>query len=235
MTLPPDGRQLYFWLPFLFSLSAIGLLFVGTTCHFLKFTSTDDVGNPVTGESGPVSLQFGLWYYQSWKLDDNSTSPVNSTVVVENCALYPPSVTVDGPWGAARGLFLTAIVLGGSLVMLDAFQGCVSTRRNKMLQFGAAGYLVCCIVTGLSLLVLDSGLCTNNALVERANRSNDAIQFGETCGLSTGAKSTIASTALWFAAAAVTRLLHPPGDEGRGGDEEGLRRPLFLEDDVGVL
>lgn len=232
MTLP---KYLY-CIPFFLSLTAFILLFVGTSCHYVEFPSNTDMmfTDPVSGEeTQPASLRFGLWYYQSW----NATL-INPAIYEGSCDLYPQTINVDNNWKAARGFSLIALILAGSLLLLDVFQGCLSTKRNKSYRMGAIGYFICCISAGFTLLLLDSNVCKNNALVEELNRSFDRLQFQQTCSMGQGAKSTIASVVMFFVASVGIALLHPAPKEkdqnNRVGNDDGLDEPLF-NDDINII
>ena len=120
--------------------------------------------------------------------------------------------------------------------MLDCFQGCMSTKRNVSFRTGSIGYLVCTLCAGLSFIILDSNLCKNNMLIEKlSNTTLGRMAFSDTCSLSQGGKSTIASTVLFFIAAVGNCLLHPAQVKKeehesmkQGGD--GLDEPLFTEE-----
>lgn len=216
---------------FFYALSALTLAFVGTACHFIQFTSTDTTNNIETGESEYVSLHFGLWYYQSWSNSTNST-----TIQGENCSLYPTTIDLDDTLKTARAFNMIAIIIGGSLVLLDIFNGCLSTKRNRSFKTGAIGYLLCCISSGLSLLILSSNVCKNNILIKGLNELLPVAQFAETCSIAKGAKSTIAATVLWFVAAVGAMVLHPlhtksQNEANRVVDDDGLDEPLFVADE----
>lgn len=232
-----------YYLPFLFSLSAFALAWFGTTCHFLQFQSTTPISNPIYGqENEKITIQFGYWYYQSWTPIENnkyndSDYNWNTGPDLEGCDMYPSSISADNFWLAARGLNLTVIILGGAIMMLDVFQGCRSARRTVTMQTGAVGYLVCCVASAFSLLMLNSSLCKDNSLIGELNSQlatasaaggeGGLVQFEETCSISTGGKSTIAATVLWFVAAVVMAALHPFHKKTERGVSEGLDEPLF--------
>ena len=216
---------------FFYALSALTLAFVGTACHFVEFASTEAMTNIETGESESIALHFGYWYYQSWGNSTNSTS-----IGQDNCSLYPQTISLDDTMKTGRAFNLIAIIIGGSLVMIDVFNGCLSTKRNKSFKTGAIGYLVCCISSGLSLLILSSNVCKNNALIKELNELLPVAQFAETCSISKGAKSTIAATVLWFVAAVGAIVLHPlhtksKNETTRVVDDGGLDEPLFADDE----
>mmetsp|Transcript_38579 Transcript_38579/g.92323 ORF Transcript_38579/g.92323 Transcript_38579/m.92323 type:complete len:223 (+) Transcript_38579:262-930(+) len=205
-----------FCLCFTMSLCAFGLLFVGPPCQFLKFTSTP----------GDVSLNFGLYNFQGFQAgDSNSTSAAAYT---DHCQLYPDTVHVDGTWKAARVFNGIAIILGGSILMIDIFSGCLSMKRGKSFMLGVVIYAICCLCTGLSFMVLNSALCKNNSVVEEINEAG-GIQFGDSCKISMGGKSTIASCVLYFTCAIATLLIHPRKSEEKSS-AAGLDEPFFNQD-----
>ncbi len=154
----------------------------------------------------------------------------NSTVVGGSCEVYPASISIDKKWKAARGFNLIAIILGGSVIMLDVLQGCMSTKKNEPFRLGSFLHGVCCVCSLFSLLLLDSDLCKDNTLIELLNESNKMIHFHETCSISQGGKSTIAAGVLWFAAAVGTVLLHPSNKmQHQNTVDDGLDEPLFDE------
>ena len=119
--------------------------------------------------------------------------------------------------------------------MLDCFQGCMSTKRHVSFRTGAIGYLLCCLFAGLSLIVLDSNLCKSNTIIDAlANTVGGTESLQETCSMSQGAKSTIASTVLFFVAAVGTGLLHP-AQKKKDEDDDGLDEPLVNEETTSVL
>lgn len=203
-------------LPFFCSVIAFTLLFVGTGCHFVQFTTDDESAN----------IQFGLWYYESWTLDEST-----STVAVGSCDLYPAdgTVNIDNNWQAARVFSLIAIILGGSVLLLDMFQGCMSTKKRTSFRTGAVGYFVCFLSAALSFVFLASNVCKDNGVIEHLNQALTGAQFDEKCSISKGGKSTIAATVLFFAASVGTALLHPAPKKERKSDD-GLDEPLFNDE-----
>ena len=216
-----------FCLSFTMSLCAFGLLFVGPPCQFLKFTSLTPVTDPSTGESEYVSLKFGLYNFQGFQAgDSNSTSAVSA--YTDHCQLYPDTVHVDGTWKAARVFNGIAIILGGSILMIDVFSGCLSMKRRESFMLGVVLYAICFLCTGLSFMVLNSELCDNNSVVEEINEAG-GIQFGDKCKISQGGKATIASCVLYFTCAIATFLIHPRKSEEKSTGA-GLEEPFFNQD-----
>ena len=108
----------------------------------------------------------------------------------------------------------------------------MSTKRQVSFRTGAIGYLLSCLFAGLSLIVLDSNLCKSNTIVN-ALANTDVGGMGslqETCSMSQGGKSTIASTVLFFVAAVGTGLLHPA--QQKKDADDGLDEPLVTEEET---
>lgn len=213
--------------PAFFSLAAFVLACVGIACDFLSFKSTEhSVIDPTTGKTEPVSLKFGLWYYQSYEVED-------STVTEGSCNVYPSSMEIDNVWHAARSFNLIAVILGGSILMLDIFQGCLSTKPNRSFRTGAVMYSICSLCAGLSLILLNSNACKNNILIQELNQKVPELHMQETCSISKGAKCTIAATVLWFVTAVSACYLHPIQKKEQQRDEsDGLDEPLFNEENT---
>lgn len=172
----------------------------------------------------PFSLSFGLWYHQTVNVTSSGIIAADST-----CTLYPPDQQVDSAWIAARVFNLIAIILGAAVLVFDGCSGCTSTNPKKKLQGGALGYLIAAFSSGMSLILLNTNICSsdrNSILGELTG-----MDFSS-CVVSTGGKSAIASVVFWIAAAAGSALLHPTSRfwKGRDGDDKGLDEPLVKDE-----
>jgi len=94
-----------------------------------------------------------------------------------------------------------------------------SPNRNRLYSSGGINYLLVCLFSGLSFVLLNSNVCSN-----------------EDCSMSKGAKLMISSTSLWFAAGVNVMILYPPCKKRRRiQDEEhnigeSIRDPLLKGD-----
>mmetsp|Transcript_20827 Transcript_20827/g.34348 ORF Transcript_20827/g.34348 Transcript_20827/m.34348 type:complete len:227 (+) Transcript_20827:110-790(+) len=208
-----DVPKYVYCFPFFFALTALILNFVGTTCKFLSISTTD--------ATTPFSLSFGLWYHQTV----NVTS--NGIIADSTCTLYPPDQQVDSAWIAARVFNLIAIILGAAVLVVDGCSGCISTNPKKKLQGGALGYLIAAFSSGMSLILLNTNICSSNK-----NSTLGALTDMDfsSCVVSTGGKSAIASCVLWVAAAAGSALLHPSSRFWKARDDNGLDEPLVKDE-----
>lgn len=134
------------YIPAFLALIALLLSFYGFRCNFVQFVSK------VNGPDGPISIHFGYWSHQSWTV----TNSTNGLATEKTCEWYPVDATApDKTFKVGRTFNLFALVLGASFILLDILSGCVSTAPNRgILQAGAIGYLLCCLCSGLSLLIL---------------------------------------------------------------------------------
>jgi hypothetical protein len=139
---------------------------------------------------------------------------------------YPSSMNVDNNLRAARTFNAITFILSASFIMIEFLSGCLSTNATKSCtQSGGLGYLVCCLCSGLSLLILDSNVCKSNVLMEQIPGFEEA-----TCSMSKGGKSVVAATVLYFVAAVGVMVLHPIRKKEAESDE-GLDEPLLDDDD----
>ncbi len=128
-------------------------------------------------------------------------STTKGTIVLETCNLYPEGTVFDSKWKSAKAFSTMALVIGGTLTFWAVLAGCLPSSK-KMFQMGGSVYMVCCLFTGLSLLLLDSNACNKNLMMmEVSTAATTLVTFPDTCTMGPGAKSTIAATVLWFAAA----------------------------------
>merc|ERR1719343_1755206 len=106
---------------------------------------------------------------------------------------------------AARAFSALALIVGGVLLVANLVSSCLSPLRDVP-RIEAPAFLLSGAFQGLSLLLLRSSLCTDNALVRRlqsdaADLGNAGIDFPETCAPSAAARCAVAATAFWALAA----------------------------------
>ncbi|KAL3779668.1 hypothetical protein ACHAW5_008689 [Stephanodiscus triporus] len=174
------------------------ILFGATWCNFLTFTSNETFTNSEGVESA-VTLEFGIWYRRGWSA---VSSEDGEMYVFETCYFYPEGTAYDANWKSAKAFNTMALCIGGIATFATLLAGCVHPTK-KMFQIGGMFHMVCCIFTGLSLLLLNSNVCNNNLLVKEFERAFPLLDltFPETCSMGVGAKTTISATVLWFVAA----------------------------------
>jgi hypothetical protein len=176
-------------------------LFGGIYCRFLSFTSNEEVN----GE--PVTLHFGIWYYLGWVLATDSNG---DTVAMQTCYRYPEGTVFDAKWKSSKAFSTMAIIIGGCVTIWALCAGCLYPTK-KMYQLASMLYMICCLFTGLSLLILDSDACNSNILVELLEATSTlGLTFPDTCTSAYGAKCTFSATVLWFAAAIGLLMVAPP-------------------------
>lgn len=179
-------------------------LFGGIYCRFLSFTSIEDFNG-----GAPLTLYFGIWYYQGWLWATNSAG---ETVVMQTCYKYPDSMVFDAKWKSAKAFSTMAIIFGGIVTIWALCAGCLYPTKN-MYQVASVLYMMCCLFTGLSLLMLNGDACNNNMMIELFEAGSGGLvdlTFPESCTSAYGAKCIFSATVMWFAAAIGLLLVSPP-------------------------
>ena len=116
-------------------------LFAGIYCKFISFTSWSD------GEMEPVTLNFGIYYYQGWSIV-NST--VQGTVIYENCYNYPDGTNFDTKWQTAKAFSAMALIIGGVITFWAVLAGCLYPSKATYKKGGII-YLLVCFCQGMSV------------------------------------------------------------------------------------
>lgn len=170
-------------------------IFGGVYCKFLSFASSGGT---------PITLYFGIWYYQGWSVVDNN---VQGTVILETCNNYPDGTSIDSKWKSARAFSMMALIIGGVVTFWALLAGCLYPSRGHY-RTGGILYMLCCLFMGLSLLLLDSNACHNNPFL--ADLQAESITFPSSCAMAAGAKCAIAATVMWFVAGVAALKAEPP-------------------------
>lgn len=187
-------------------------------CAFISFTST-------SGFTEPVTVKFGIWSYQFWTV----ATSVGGSVVFETCHRYPSNVDIDSTWRASRAFTTLALIVGGVFLFYNLISACVSPLR-KTSPVEAPAYLLACFFQGMSLLLLNSSICTDNSLIKTlqlqvAQLGTTGLEFPETCSMSTGANCTIAAIIFW-ALSALTSTMTVRFEKKEGGSSDAIE-PLI--------
>jgi hypothetical protein len=196
-------------------------LFGATYCDFLTFTSNETV--TIQGVTDTVTLEFGVWYYRGWSYVIGSEGEV---YVFETCWNYPEETVYDANWKSAKAFNTMALIIGGMVVFVTMFAAC-SAPSKKIFQIAGMSNMVCCLFTGLSLLLLNSNACNNNLNVETFELAFPVLNltFPDTCTMGVGAKTTISATVLWFVAA-IAACMSGPNPQGEAADDLVKEEPV---------
>lgn len=178
-------------------MTAFLVMWIGSLrCDFVKFTDTSGTS------PDPVSLQFGMWRYLFYSLVAN----VDGLYVFESCHGYPDYQEIDPTWKTAQAFSILAFIFGLFALIFSCIFACTIDSDDNFARsswFAPGLYLTTGLFQGLSLLLLSSNACKNNAIVKLAAQTTYAT-FPETCSMNTGAKLIISATAFWLAAAFVS-------------------------------
>jgi hypothetical protein len=214
-----------FFSGFIASCAFVITLFGATYCNFFTFTSNKTI--TVQGVTDAVTLEYGIWYYQGWSSLVSSSGEV---CVFETCYKYPEGTIYDANWKSTKAFNTIALIIGGIMVILTLAAGCAH-HSKKMFQIFGMLYKVCCLFTGLLLLLLNSNACDNNLNVAVFKQTFPLLNltFPDTCTMGVGAKTTISRTVLWFVAA-ITVYMSDPTPPSDGDNEDLVKEELVPVD-----
>ncbi|KAL7472142.1 hypothetical protein ACHAXS_012457, partial [Conticribra weissflogii] len=209
----------------LFGAIALVLSWIGNlNCQFLKFTTQN------TNESH--AIQFGIWFFQYW----TAATSIDGTFIFETCHHYPSQtssgepIDLDAQWKTARAFSILTFLFGISLFLYNIFLSCrTPTQRLFTSPFEGMGYLLASFCSGMTLILLDSKLCTDNIMMDGVKAAYPDIDWTETCSISKGARSVISATVIYFLAG-VASLHGYRMEERENIDESGLSEPLYPEE-----
>lgn len=181
-------------------------LFGGAYCKFLSFTSTSR--ESTGGVESPITLYFGIWYYQGWQLVNSATQ---GDIILETCYNYPDGMNIDSKWRTARAFSIITLVISGVVTFWALLASCIYPSKQNY-KAGGMIYILCCLFQGLTLLLLDSNACHNNSLITvlREQIPDDSVTFQPSCSMAAGANCAIAGTVLFFVAGIAAMKVDPP-------------------------
>ena len=193
-------------------------------CKFIKFSTTN--------LSDEIHMQYGIWSFQFW----SAAATVDGTFIFETCHGYPEqtadglAISPDSKWKAARAFSIITLVIGGIFFFSNMFRGC-NKQYNEHLFVSrgeAFGYLLTCFCSGMTLILLNSSLCTNNIMMEGVKAATPLLEWEDTCSISTGAKCVISATVFWFLAG-FTSMQGWKAEHKEDENEGALSDPLIQE------
>ena len=100
------------------------------------------------------------------------------------------------------------ISFGRLFLLMDIGMMAMSPNRNRLYRSGGMNYMICSLFAGLTLLMLNSSLCSDDG----------------GCRISKGAKIMISSTVMWFASGVSVMMLNPPW----------IKREITRDEDPGL-
>eukprot|EP00956_Cyclotella_meneghiniana_P008292 scaffold11057_cov78-Cyclotella_meneghiniana.AAC.4 len=176
------------------------------------------------------SLHFGIWSYQAWTL----VTSIGGSVVFQGCWGYPEYVEFGSAMKWAQATSTIALIITLGFAFVDCLSVCTVTGRRMVSPLvQCVGYTSACIFMGLSLLILDSGVCTENDISDQFQALFPNIDFETAkCSLSTGGNCAIAATVFYFLAGASScsaSKLEKADAKVVAGTGTGLDEPLVQE------
>jgi hypothetical protein len=230
----PTHHYKYSLLSFFPAISAAAAMVLGWmqnfSCDTIQFEQTRD-GDRGYGNlhTGPFSYRLRLFYIDAMNsgTGTNATTNTNTTTttassngwLVDTCRSYQDltdelgfEYDIDAMTRAVQAFAVIAVAVGGVCVVCICLYP-FGRRRNRCLWKAYGTMMVCAgIFQGLTLLVIQSSICTNNPVLQVFEDAGWAIRtryVGE-CQSGSGYNCGIASTALWVVSGILMILWLPP-------------------------
>jgi hypothetical protein len=197
------------YLPIVFSVIALLLGAPGSIyCKTFSFTDENNSNNKVyVGIFGYRSKE--ALYVEDFNGDVDIYIRTYCAPYNDLKDYYEFEYDVDTKWTATKAFAIISVTLGGILSIFSCCAPCVSVNP-KLWKLLGIGFLLVCLFQGLSLLSLQSDVCTNNPIINALEQTRRPFNFPEKCDWDVGYKLIISSVALWFLAAFTVLVLPAP-------------------------
>lgn len=128
---------------------------------------------------------------------------VDGLWIFETCHGYPDYQEIDPTWKTAQAFAVMSFIMGIFVLIASCIFACSMDRDDNFVTrswLAPAMYFTTALFQGLSLLLLASNACKDNAIVQLATKTSLWATFPDTCSLNKGANLIISATVFWFAA-----------------------------------
>jgi len=170
------------------------------------------------GKEGTISAGLFSYHTQAIVVVDDSEVWVTNV-----CAFYqglqtkdgaPFEYTIDDRTKSLQALTIAILVIGGIVCIVACCAPCFSTAFAKAWKGVGIVFLICSIMQGCTLLIMSSGICLNNPVLQllEAEYPNfyDTIENPNDCISTFGYNMNIASVVFWFLGGVLTLALPVP-------------------------
>ncbi len=187
----------------------VGLIGV-FTCDAVEFPQT----------SGDGALSVGLFGYRT-KTYITTTSSEGTTIwTSDTCVQYDWmtengfNFTTDKMTDSLKGLAISLAVIGGVFTILSCIVPCVPKLDPRAWKGLGLIFLLCCILQGCSLLLLQSSICLDNPVIQYLEENHpgvfETLQNPEECEIGTGYNMSISAVVFWFLAGMIPLVVPIP-------------------------
>jgi hypothetical protein len=180
------------------------------TCNAVEFPQ----------KQGDGAISVGLYGYRTKSytlVDQGDTTDIwVSDVCIKFDGLNSGAFTytVDKLTESLQGLAISVAVIGFVFAILSCVIPCVPEVSHLAWKGLGLMFLVCCILQGCSLLLLQSSICLDNPVIQFFEANNPALlatlEDPDKCALAPGIKMSISAVAFWFVAGIIPLFLPPP-------------------------
>eukprot|EP00549_Striatella_unipunctata_P017421 CAMPEP_0118714754 /NCGR_PEP_ID=MMETSP0800-20121206/26403_1 /TAXON_ID=210618 ORGANISM="Striatella unipunctata, Strain CCMP2910" /NCGR_SAMPLE_ID=MMETSP0800 /ASSEMBLY_ACC=CAM_ASM_000638 /LENGTH=194 /DNA_ID=CAMNT_0006620663 /DNA_START=258 /DNA_END=842 /DNA_ORIENTATION=- len=110
---------------------------------------------------GNLSIKFGIWQLTRW----SAAVEGGELEFSESCVQYPEEIGVDSTWQAARAFSILSPIVAFTCIVAAAVSICANLGKTGWNLIGL-GFLFAAFFQGLTFLILQSNLCSNDPILE---------------------------------------------------------------------
>ncbi|KAG7371848.1 hypothetical protein IV203_017990 [Nitzschia inconspicua] len=183
------------------------------TCNALQFEQ----------ENGDGAISVGLFGYRTKAYTVVSDEIWVSNVCVKYNELNDFGYTTDKMTESLQALSISLAVIGTVFTILSCFVPCLPTVHPLAWKGLGLIFLVCCILQGCSLLMLQSSICLDNPVIQYLTATGNngilnTLQDPEQCGRASGFKMSISAVVFWFVAGVIPLIVPAPCDSDESAE-----------------
>ena len=202
------------------------------TCRAVEFTSSTGVGR----------IEAGTFSYQAKGFV--STGGGDTAYIVDYCRPYTDirddfdfNYEEDRWMQALQAIAITIPVIGGvTLIANCCYLAIASSQDRRLFLLLGLLYIICGVLQGIGLKMMDSYICTENPIIQYLEESVPLVgdQFQSKCKFNIGMRMGISATVFWIVAGLLYFVIRvpqeTPGEQVMAKDEPG--KDDMAKDDV---
>mmetsp|Transcript_9918 Transcript_9918/g.16470 ORF Transcript_9918/g.16470 Transcript_9918/m.16470 type:complete len:251 (+) Transcript_9918:85-837(+) len=187
------------FIPGVFATFALGLSFMSSFwCETIAFEPL-----MADGENSFVlpTRTFGPFYAKELVAATVNTGGVEYLVVGDRCVSLPDVISKDAKWKTTQAFAVITAIIGGVMLFWTWISPCFDVSNRFWKQSGFV-YIFCSFTQGLTLLLLESNACLNNAAISSF--------YSHKCKWDWGTRTNISAVVFWFATGVLMIAVIPP-------------------------
>jgi hypothetical protein len=176
-------------------------------------------------ENGDGAITVGLFGYRTKSYTYVQDGDGGTVWVSNYCLNYDAlngygdfEYTTDKMTDALQGLAISLAVIGSVFTIMSCIVPCLPKFNPVAWKGLGLMFLLCCILQGCSLLLLQSSICLDNPVIQYLTAAENTgvlatLQDPAKCGQAPGFKMSISAVVFWFVAGIIPLIVPAPGNE----------------------